>query len=218
MSPSPHPKARPSQSNPQPLHPSLNFAVQSSHPIPSHSPTKHRSVLFAGHSKTTPNTDVTWNAPFLGIRLVANTKAAANITFGTGVRLAPNQFPPDLNRTLQFAGLIDYGAFYIHVTPPTVGINSFTLTTPELSYEQSMSIVSPSQITGWLVDTSTLFYVTSIQSPVPRLRTILYTPGTFVFLAGASGSNAGNSNFGVNSFLGLGVSRLIHLGGARMGA
>ncbi|KAJ3199204.1 hypothetical protein HDU67_002992, partial [Dinochytrium kinnereticum] len=158
---------------------------------------------YCGSFSTVANTDFTWNAPFLGVRLVANTRTPANITFGTGVQPQSTQFPSDLNKTVQFAGYLDYGAFYIHVDPPTTAINSLVLTSPELSYEQAMTLTQPSQITGWNIDTSTLFYVTAIENPVPRLRTTLYSAGSFIFLAGVSGTNAGStSNFGVNSFLG----------------
>ncbi|KAJ3102240.1 hypothetical protein HDU97_000676 [Phlyctochytrium planicorne] len=157
---------------------------------------------FCGSFQTTANVDTKWKSPFLGVEIVANTKDKANITFGTGIQPTSDQFPPDLNATVGFAGYLDYGSFYIYIDPPTVGINSITFTSPELSYEDATRLTAPSQITGWNIDSRTLFYITSIAAPVPHLKTILYGAGTYVFLAGISQTNSGSSvNYGVNSFL-----------------
>ncbi|KAJ3111199.1 hypothetical protein HDU96_005899, partial [Phlyctochytrium bullatum] len=147
------------------------------------------------------NTQVTWPSatqsknqpPFLGLSISVNLQKAATVTFGTAVQAVSGDFPGDLNTTVMFAGYLEYGAFSITIDPSDAEVNNISITTPELFYDQALTIKNPSQISLWNIGSRRVFYVTSIDSPVPRLRCTIQSAGSYVFLAGVSQAEDGQS-------------------------
>ncbi|KAI9340827.1 hypothetical protein BDR26DRAFT_860943 [Obelidium mucronatum] len=158
--------------------------------------------------------------PFLGAQISLTTSIDAIVYFGTAVAPTSDYIPTGYT-PLKFAGYLDFGAWYIYLSPTSATITSgsppsLTFISPEIAYEEIIAGVTQSEISGLAFDpiakTSTQFFPQNLNlNPGPPHVTMsLATLGMFMLLQSSSIGGTGakvNVGFGQVQYLGTWKSR-----------
>ncbi|KAI8831213.1 hypothetical protein BJ741DRAFT_617770 [Chytriomyces cf. hyalinus JEL632] len=142
---------------------------------------------------TLGGSSTTFTTEFLGVSITLTTDVDAVVFFGTNIAPDSNYIPSTMT-PIKFAGYLDYGAFYIQLSPATAQITSsgITFTSPEMMYDLAVAGIGPSQITGITFDpvakTSAQFFVAKVTTDgPPQITMVLNKPGMFILCTSSAG-------------------------------